>query len=186
MLSWRGSRPPGPCSAMKPDSPQDHAGQESELDELYREVILDHYRSPRHHGSLASATVEREGLNPLCGDEISVALKVEDGTITDIAFKGSGCSISQSSASMMTDVVLGKSLADVATVFHDFTAMMQGSDEVDPLDMGDLESLTGVRKFPVRVKCATLAWHTLQEALGVLSERGSAPEDGPDHSKPPA
>lgn len=151
---------------MTPDKQQeDYAAQEAELDDLYREVILDHYRSPRHHGSLASPTICREGLNPLCGDEITIALQIEDGIITDIAFSGSGCSISQSSASMMTEAIVGKSLAEVESVFHDFTTMMQGSDEVDPTDLGDLESLTGVRKFPVRVKCATLAWHTLEEAL---------------------
>ncbi len=171
---------------MTPDKPEDYAAQEGELDDLYREVILDHYRSPHHRGSLASPTVKCEGLNPLCGDEITVALRVEEGTIMDIAFNGSGCSISQSSASMMTDVVLGKSIAEVTAVFHDFTAMMQGSDEVDPMEMGDLESLTGVRKFPVRVKCATLAWHTLEEALGVLNKDGSAPEGDSNHPEPRA
>jgi nitrogen fixation NifU-like protein len=171
---------------MKPDRPEDYAQQEGELDELYREVILDHYRSPRHRGSMASPTVKREGLNPLCGDEITIALKVEGGTITDIAFNGSGCSISQSSASMMTDAVMGKNIAEVGAVFHDFTAMMQGSDEVDPTELGDLESLTGVRKFPVRVKCATLAWHTLEEALGVLNTDGAAPEGDSDHPEPRA
>jgi nitrogen fixation NifU-like protein len=150
---------------MTADNREEYARQEAELDDLYREVILDHYRSPHRRGVLASPTICRDGLNPLCGDEITIALQIEGGTITDIAFSGSGCSISQSSASMMTDAVVGKTLAEVEGVFHDFTAMMQGSDEVDPSEMGDLESLTGVRKFPVRVKCATLAWHTLEEAL---------------------
>ncbi len=150
---------------MTTDNPEDYARQEAELDDLYREVILDHYRSPRHRGSLASPTICRDGLNPLCGDEITIALQIEGGTVTDIAFSGSGCSISQSSASMMTDAIVGKTLGEVEGVFHDFTAMMRGSDEVDLSEMGDLESLTGVRKFPVRVKCATLAWHTLEEAL---------------------
>ncbi len=150
---------------MTADNREEYARQEAELDDLYREVILDHYRSPRRHGSLASPTICRDGLNPLCGDEITIALRIEGGTITDVGFTGSGCSISQSSASMMTDAIVGKTIDEVEGVFHDFTAMMQGSDEVDPSEMGDLESLTGVRKFPVRVKCATLAWHTLEEAL---------------------
>ena len=150
---------------MTTDNREDYARQEAELDDLYREVILDHYRGPRHRGSLASPTICRDGLNPLCGDEITIALQIEGGTVTDVAFSGSGCSISQSSASMMTDAIVGKTLGEVEDVFHDFTAMMRGSDEVDPSEMGDLESLTGVRKFPVRVKCATLAWHTLEEAL---------------------
>lgn len=153
----------------------EYARQEAELDDLYREVILDHYRNPRHRGSLSSPTISREGLNPLCGDEITLDLRIEDGVIRDVAFRGSGCSISQSSASMMTEAVLGKTLEEVRALFEDFTAMMQGSDRVDPESLGDLEALVGVRKFPVRVKCATLAWHTLEEALQALRQGEATP-----------
>ena len=144
---------------------EEYARQEAELDELYRDVILDHYRSPRHRGSLASPTISREGLNPLCGDEVTIELGLKGDVIAEVAFHGSGCSISQSSASMLTEAVLGKTLAEAETLFRGFTAMMLGSDEIDPESLGDLEALSGVRKFPVRVKCATLAWHTLAEAL---------------------
>jgi len=143
----------------------EYARQESELDELYRDIILDHYRHPRHRGSLAAVTASHEGLNPLCGDEVTVELVVKDGQIADVAYKGSGCSISQSSASMMTEAVLGKSVGEARELSDAFTSMMRGNDGVDPETLGDLEALSGVRKFPVRVKCATLAWHTLDEAL---------------------
>ena len=149
---------------------EEYARQEAELSELYREIIIDHYRSPHHRGSLDSPTVSREGLNPLCGDEISVDLRVQEGRISDVAFNGRGCSISQSSASIMTDAIMGKTLEEVQALIRDFTAVMQGSDEVDPEALGDLEALTGVRKFPVRVKCATLAWHILDEALDALRQ----------------
>ncbi len=151
---------------------EEYARQEAELDELYRDVILDHYRSPRHKGSLSSPTIIREGLNPLCGDEVTLDLGLKGDVIAEVAFHGSGCSISQSSASMLTEAVLGKTLAEAETLFRDFTAMMQGSNEVDPESLGDLEAMSGVRKFPVRVKCATLAWHTLAEALELVRSRG--------------
>jgi nitrogen fixation NifU-like protein len=144
---------------------EEYRRQESELDDLYREIILDHYRNPRHRGSLASPTATHEGLNPLCGDEVTVELLVDGGRIADVAYKGSGCSISQSSASMMTEAVYGKPLEEVRRLKDDFTAMMRGEDDIDPESLGDLEALSGVRKFSVRVKCATLAWHTLEEAL---------------------
>jgi nitrogen fixation NifU-like protein len=104
-------------------------------------------------------------LNPLCGDEVTVDIVLDDGRIADIAYRGSGCSISQSSASMMTEAVAGKSTDETRQLIDRFTAMMRGSDDVDPDELGDLEAMAGVRKFPVRVKCATLAWHTLEEAL---------------------
>lgn len=151
----------------------EYARQEAELDDLYREIILDHYRNPRHRGSLASPTASHEGLNPLCGDEVTVDIAVKDGRIADVAYRGSGCSISQSAASMMTEAVLGKSLDEVKLLIEGFTAMMRGSGDIDPESLGDLEALSGVRKFPVRVKCATLAWHTLDEALA--EALGAAP-----------
>ena len=139
--------------------------QEAELDELYRDIILDHYRNPRHRGSLAQPMASQEGLNPLCGDEVTVDIAVKDGRVAEIAYRGSGCSISQSSASMMTEAVMGKSVDEVKHLIGSFTGLMRGSDDLDPDELGDLEAMTGVRKFPVRVKCATLAWHTLEQAL---------------------
>ena len=144
---------------------EDYTRQEAELDDLYREIILDHYRNPRHRGSLASPTATHEGLNPLCGDEVTVELRVDGDRVADVAYKGSGCSISQSSASMMTEAIYGKSLDETKRLSEAFRAMMRGDDDADPESLGDLEALSGVRKFPVRVKCATLAWHTLEEAL---------------------
>jgi nitrogen fixation NifU-like protein len=149
----------------------EYARQEAELDDLYKEIILDHYRNPRHRGSLTSPSASHEGLNPLCGDEVTVELLVEGDRISEVAYKGSGCSISQSSASMMTEAVYGKSLEEVKRLSGSFTAMMRGEDGIDPESLGDLEALSGVRKFPVRVKCATLAWHTLEEALEEIDSR---------------
>jgi nitrogen fixation NifU-like protein len=155
---------------MTPTREEEFAQQEAQLDDLYREVIIDHYRNPRHRGSLPAPTVSREGYNPLCGDEITLELAVDDGLIQNVAVRGGGCSISQSSASMMAEAIVGKRLQEVEALFEDFTAMMKGSDQVDPESLGDLEALVGVRKFPVRVKCATLAWHTLHEALEALGQ----------------
>lgn len=157
MTPPEGSRPSG--------RPADFSKQEAELDDLYREIILDHYRNPRHRGSLSQTTASHEGFNPLCGDEVTIDVLVRDGRVEDVAYRGSGCSISQSSASMMTEAIRGKSVREAERLIEDFTGMMRGSDEIDPESLGDLEALSGVRKFPVRVKCATLAWHTLQEAL---------------------
>jgi nitrogen fixation NifU-like protein len=144
---------------------EEYARQEADLEDLYRDIILDHYRHPRHRGSLTNPMASHEGLNPLCGDEVTVDLAVKDGRIAEIAYRGSGCSISQSSASMMTEAALGKKLEEAKHLIDSFTAMMRGADDIDPETLGDLEALSGVRKFPVRVKCATLAWHTLDEAL---------------------
>lgn len=148
----------------------DYRKQEAQLDELYRDIILDHYHNPRHRGHLPDPTATKGGYNPLCGDEVTVELTVRDGLIEDVAYVGSGCSISQSSASMMTEAVQGKRLGDVKHLIQTFTSVMRGSDEFDPDELGDLEALTGVRKFPVRVKCATLAWHTLKDAMEEASD----------------
>ena len=143
------------------------------LEDLYREIILDHYRTPRNRGELAPPAVRAEGHNPLCGDEIQVYLDVTDGIVNDIKVSGQGCSISQSSASMMSQAVKGKSLDDVKALVRKFKGMMSVEDAEDEADelgtadvkLGDLEALQGVVKFPVRIKCATLAWNTLTEAL---------------------
>ena len=134
------------------------------LDDLYREVILDHYSRPRNKGALTPADVVREGANPLCGDEIRLSLIVRDGVVRDVRFDGKGCSISQASASMMTERIKGQPVAEARRLIAAFRALMRGEAPGGD-DLGDLEALQGVRKFPVRVKCATLGWVTLEEAL---------------------
>ena len=146
-------------------SSEEFRQQEAELDELYRDIIIDHYRHPRHRGHLTAPSASHEGLNPLCGDEVTVEVAVDGGDLDEIAYSGSGCSISQSSASMMTEAVAGKSVAEAHRLIADFTAMMRGDESIDPDALGDLEAMSGVRKFPVRIKCATLPWHTLAQAL---------------------
>ena len=148
------------------------------LEELYRQVILDHYRNPRHRGHLDHPDGSAAGSNPLCGDEITVELNFDDDAVSDIAVSGQGCSISQASASMMTDAVLGKDRKEIDELIHSFKTMMSIEDGdggiLDPerpgAVLGDLESLQGVRKFPVRIKCADLAWTTLEQALDGLSD----------------
>jgi nitrogen fixation NifU-like protein len=142
------------------------------LDELYREVILDHYRNPRHRGSLDDPTAHAEGQNPLCGDEVFLDLIVDEGRIAAVGVKGQGCSISQASASMMADAIAGMTVAEVRELAGRFRAMMDIEDGDAGLDadrpggtLGDLEALQGVRRFPVRIKCANLPWTTLAEAL---------------------
>lgn len=144
----------------------------SQLDELYREVILDHYRNPRKRGSLNGSHLHADGNNPSCGDEFSIDVAVEDGVVIDAAMQGQGCSISQASGSMMMDAVVGMSIEEVRELTHKFKIMMTIEDGENPVDpdrpgsvLGDLEALQGVRKFPVRIKCADLAWTTLAEAL---------------------
>ena len=148
------------------------------LEDLYKEIVIDHYRSPRNRGELETPPAQHaEGFNPLCGDEVQVYVKVEDGVITDVAIGGQGCSISQASASMMSAEIKGKTLEQVAelasTVKSMFSIHEQSLEEDDSgvlpeppdVDLGDLEALKGVVKFPVRIKCATLGWNTLAEAL---------------------
>ena len=136
------------------------------FDELYRELILDHYRHPRNQGELPEPTVVAEGLNPSCGDELRVAIKLADGAVSDIRFRGRGCSISQSSASMMTEGVRGRSLAEVHALSDTVQEMLTNEDfDLDRADLGDLEALQGVVKFPVRIKCALLAWKVLEQAI---------------------
>jgi nitrogen fixation protein NifU and related proteins len=143
------------------------------LEDLYREIILDHYRTPRNRGELEPPAVRADGHNPLCGDEIQIYVEVNDGVVSDVKFSGSGCSISQSSASMMTTAVKGKKIDEVRAIVRKFKHMMTIDDEETPVDesvkLGDLEALQGVVKFPVRIKCATLGWNTLLDALNASS-----------------
>ena len=136
------------------------------LDDLYKEVILDHYKNPRNKRPLPEAALTCSRNNPLCGDEISVFAKVDDGHISDITFQGQGCSISQASASMLTEAVKGKSVDDATNLAGDFRGMMAGEVEPEEDEFGDLIALKGVVKYPIRIKCAVLAWDVLQEALG--------------------
>ncbi len=142
------------------------------LEDLYREIILDHHRNPRNRGELPPPASHAVGHNPLCGDEIDVYLEVTDGVITDVKVGGQGCSISQSSASMMSQAVKGRPVDEVRALVRRFKGMMSIPDEdgnpIEPdpaVKLGDLEALQGVVKFPVRIKCATLAWNTLLQAL---------------------
>ena len=136
------------------------------LDDLYREVILDHYRSPRNKRALPEADVDVHRNNPLCGDDITVHLVVKDGVAQDVAFEGVGCSISQASASMMTDQITGKSLAEIEDMVMKFRSMMGGDESISDDELGDLVALKGVTKYPVRIKCAVLAWDALQAGVG--------------------
>ena len=135
------------------------------LEELYKEVILDHYRAPRNKGRLDPHDVALERNNPLCGDEIELFVKFEGDTVEGIAFEGKGCSISQASASMMTEKVKGLSVKDASQIAETIKRMMANEEEGDPDELGDLVSLKGVVKYPVRIKCALLGWNTLLEAL---------------------
>jgi len=135
----------------------------SELSDLYQEVILDHYRRPRNFGTLAAADRSAQGDNPLCGDRLSVQLKLKDGVIEDIRFRGAGCAISVASASLMTESVKGRTVEEARALFEKFHPMVLGRGSREGL--GKLEVFSGVSAFPVRVKCATLAWHTLKAAL---------------------
>lgn len=139
-----------------------------DMRELYQDIILDHYKKPRNCSPLEDANHRAAGHNPLCGDRIQVHLRVEDGVVADIAFEGAGCAISTASASMMTEAVKGKPVAEVRKLFEGFRSMVTGKDgpvDGEAAELGKLEALQGVREIPIRVKCATLAWHTLQAAL---------------------
>jgi len=137
-----------------------------ELEELYQQVILDHSRRPRNFGNLADAAVLVHGDNPACGDEIHLAVKFDsDGGLQDIKFTGHGCAISQASASMMTMKLKGKSRPDVTGMLHAFHDLVTGETDDAPKTLGDLRLLRGVRKFPLRVKCAMLAWRAVEQAL---------------------
>ena len=141
---------------------------EPQFDDLYRELLLDHMRRPRNRGKLAKATHRLEGVNPVCGDEVHIDVDVADHTIRDVAFEGLGCSISQSSASMLTESVKGRTIEDISHIRDHFEAMLVEGQEPDR-DLGDLEAFQGVAKFPVRVKCAMLPWKVLGEVIDAAS-----------------
>ena len=147
----------------------------SSLDDLYKEIILDHYRSPRNQGELDPPAHRCEGFNPLCGDEVIVFVSLIDQKIEDIRIGGQGCSISQASASMMTEIIKGKSISEAEKIIYAFKEMMdiyeselsgeETAESSSNVDLGDLEALQGVVKYPVRIKCATLAWNTLTQSI---------------------
>jgi nitrogen fixation protein NifU and related proteins len=135
------------------------------LDALYRQVIMDHYKNPRNKGVLEDGNLTINMNNPTCGDRIQLTMNVEDGIVTDAKFEGEGCSISMSSASMMTQAIKGKKIDDAIKLSGVFSNMMQGKEYDEDLDLGDIEALQGVSKFPARIKCATLAWKAMEKGL---------------------
>ncbi|WP_243299101.1 Fe-S cluster assembly sulfur transfer protein SufU [Bacillus litorisediminis] len=135
------------------------------LDTLYRQVIMDHYKNPRNKGQLDDGTLTIDMNNPTCGDRIHLTMKVDDGIVKDAKFEGEGCSISMASASMMTQIIKGKEVETALRLSNVFSDMMQGKDYDDSIDLGDIEALQGVAKFPARIKCATLAWKAMEKGL---------------------
>jgi nitrogen fixation protein NifU and related proteins len=143
----------------------------SYLNELYQEIILDHNKRPRNFCELREANRKAEGFNPLCGDKVTVYLRLEDDVIQEISFRGCGCAISTASASLMTEVLKGRTVADVEKMFRRFHGLVTGKEGFSEApDLGKLQVFHGVSEYPVRVKCATLAWHTLQAALAEQKE----------------
>ena len=136
-----------------------------QLDELYREVILDHFRSPTHSGEMPGAQIKVDGANPLCGDELTFYLRLDDGQLQQVRFKGKGCAISQAAASMLASQVEGKTTVEARRIIDAMKSLMQGQGPDPAIDLGDLEALAGVRKFPVRVKCAALSWNVVEQGL---------------------
>lgn len=137
----------------------------SELADLYQEIILDHNKRPRNFRELPGCTCQAEGLNPLCGDEVKVFVHVVDGKLSDVAFQGQGCALSRASASMMTGKTKGKTEEEARGLSAQVREMLLGPEGETPRELGDLAALSGVRKFPTRIKCAMLPWHTLESAL---------------------
>lgn len=136
------------------------------LDTLYRQVIMDHYKNPRNKGEVEGDALTVDMNNPTCGDRIQLQLQVEDGVVTDAKFQGEGCSISMSSASMMTQAIKGKKFDDALQMSKTFSQMMLGEEiDSDEFDLGDIEALQGVSKFPARIKCATLAWKAMEKGV---------------------
>ena len=153
----------------------------SDLRELYQEVILGHYKKPRNFRKIDDATRHVEGYNPLCGDKVTVFLTLKDSRVTDIGFEGRGCAISMASASLMTEVIKGKTEAEVRALFESFHDEMTGKSLCHGAAAGELDKLTvlsGVREYPMRVKCATLSWHTLVAALNQAQDKVSTESEG--------
>lgn len=158
---------------------------EPAFDELYREVVVDHYRRPRNRGELSDATHRLEGVNPVCGDAIELDVKLVGGVLAEMAFRGQGCAISQASTSMMTERLTGRSLTEAGGVLSQVRAMLVEGAEPDERELGDLAALQGVAKLPVRVKCAMLSWNVLEKGLGIReshstihdSDRGGSNEE---------
>ena len=147
----------------------------SELSELYQQVILDHNKKPRNFRKLETANHTAEGYNPLCGDHLTVYLNVEDVRVHEAGFEGSGCAISKASASLMTDALKGKTVEQARALFDQFHAMLTSDIDTPPADLGKLSVFSGVREFPTRIKCASLAWHTMKAA--VARDRALAPSE---------
>ena len=148
----------------------------SGVEELYREIILDHYRNPRQQGELPAPALKVEGVNPLCGDQLVLYLNSNGNEVDDVRIVSSGCSISVASASMMAEAIKGKSVPEVESIISQFKELMlqKNGTPIDPEKLGDLEALQGVKKYPVRIKCALLSWNTLLEALKSLKSRKQA------------
>ncbi len=136
-----------------------------QLDELYREVILDHFKNSSHTGELLGAQIVAEGANPLCGDEMTFYVTLNNGQVQQARFRGKGCAISQAAASMLAAQIEGKSVDDVTKLIEAMKALIQGQEPDAAVDLGDLEALAGVRKFPVRIKCAALSWNVVEQGL---------------------
>ncbi|WP_131781330.1 Fe-S cluster assembly sulfur transfer protein SufU [Legionella gresilensis] len=136
-----------------------------ELRELYQEIIIDHNRNPRNHYKMEGATAQANGYNPLCGDKLTVYLQIKDNMVENVSFVGCGCAISQASASLMTEALKGKTIAEAKNIFEGFHHMLTSDEESDWVTSDKLSVLAGVKAFPARVKCATLAWHTFNAAI---------------------
>lgn len=150
-----------------------------QLDELYREVLLDHFKHSRHAGELPTATLTVDGTNPLCGDELTLYVRLDGERVAQARFKGKGCAISQASASMLAGHVEGKTVPEIRRLIRAMKDLMQGKDPDPSVELGDLEALTGVRKFPVRIKCAALSWNVLEQGLN--SHRTRTGETNANH-----
>lgn len=155
-----------------PKTPGTSGPYMSELNDLYQEVILDHNRRPHNFRVIDPASAKQEGYNPLCGDRLTLYLALDGDVIKDAAFQGTGCAISKASASLMTDALKGKSVSDARALFDEFHAMITSNPDSPPADLGKLSVFAGVREFPTRIKCASLAWHTMKAAV---AHEGGAP-----------
>ena len=155
-----------------------------QLDELYREVILDHFKNSSHKGELPGAQINAAGSNPLCGDEMTFHLSMANGKIQAARFSGKGCAISQAAASMLAERLEGKTMHEITQLIETMKALMQGQDPHPSVDLGDLEALVGVRKFPVRIKCAALSWNVVEQGLSDYSRQHTADSTEPKQRRP--